>query len=44
MTAGQDKTIRLWNPHRPSDEKVDEAVLVKTYQGVHGYDVLDVAM
>jgi mitogen-activated protein kinase organizer 1 len=32
LSGGQDRTIRLWNPHR--------AALVKTYRG-HGYEVLD---
>ena len=31
----QDRTLKLWNPHR--------GVLVKTYQG-HGHDVRDVAV
>jgi hypothetical protein len=31
----QDRTIRLWNPHR--------GVAIKTYTG-HGYDVRDVAV
>ena len=44
MTCGQDKTIKLWNPHRDSVEKPKEALLVKTYEGRHGYDVQDVAM
>ena len=33
MTAGQDKTVKLWNPNKGS--------LLKTYSG-HGYEVLDV--
>ncbi|CAI5720063.1 unnamed protein product [Hyaloperonospora brassicae] len=44
MTCGQDKTIKLWNPHRDSVEKPKEALLVKTYEGRHGYDVQDVAI
>lgn len=33
MTAGADKSVKLWNPHK--------SVLLKTYLG-HGYEVLDV--
>ncbi|KAG7380398.1 hypothetical protein PHYPSEUDO_007253 [Phytophthora pseudosyringae] len=44
MTCGQDKTVRLWNPHRDGAERPGEALLVKTYEGRHGYDVQDVAM
>ncbi|GMF19816.1 unnamed protein product [Phytophthora fragariaefolia] len=44
MTCGQDKTVKLWNPHRDGGEKAGEALLVKTYEGRHGYDVQDVAM
>lgn len=44
MTCGQDRTIRLWNPHRDGVKAEGEALLIKTYQGRHGYDVLDVAM
>lgn len=44
MTCGQDKTVRLWNPHRDGLEAQGEALLLKTYEGRHGYDVRDVAM
>lgn len=44
MTCGQDKTVKLWNPHRDSVEKPNEALLVKSYEGRHGYDVQDVAI
>ena len=44
MTCGQDKTIKLWNPHRDGVEKPKEALLIKTYKGRHGYDVQDVAL
>lgn len=45
MTCGHDKTIRLWNPHRDGlDASSDDALLVKTYEGRHGYDVQDVTM
>ncbi|KAJ8525268.1 hypothetical protein ON010_g15847 [Phytophthora cinnamomi] len=44
MTCGQDKTVKLWNPHRDGVDKPNEALLIKTYEGRHGYDVQDVAM
>jgi hypothetical protein len=44
MTCGQDKTVKLWNPHRDSVETPNEALLIKTYEGRHGYNVQDVAM
>ncbi|CAI5703465.1 unnamed protein product [Peronospora effusa] len=44
MTCGQDKTVKLWNPHRDGAEKPNEALLVKTYKGRHGYDVRDVTI
>ncbi|TDH65405.1 hypothetical protein CCR75_003609 [Bremia lactucae] len=44
MTCGQDKTIKLWNPHRDCEEKPKQALLVKTYEGRHGYDVQDVTI
>ncbi|KAI9921372.1 hypothetical protein PsorP6_002362 [Peronosclerospora sorghi] len=44
MSCGQDKTVKLWNPHRDGAENPNEALLVKTYKGRHGYDVQDVAI
>lgn len=44
MTCGQDRSVRLWNPHRDGLEAKGEALLIKTYEGRHGYDVQDVAM
>ncbi|KAF1330213.1 Mitogen-activated protein kinase organizer, partial [Globisporangium splendens] len=44
MTCGQDKTVRLWNPHRDGLDAQGDALLVKTYEGRHGYDVQDVAI
>ncbi|GAB9463835.1 hypothetical protein Gpo141_00001281 [Globisporangium polare] len=44
MTCGQDRTVRLWNPHRDGLEAKGEALLIKTYEGRHGYDVQDVAI
>ncbi|CAM9294107.1 unnamed protein product [Choristocarpus tenellus] len=54
LTAGQDRTVRLFNPHRTDPDKLprkksdggelEEALLVKTYAGPHGYEILDVAV
>ncbi|DBA03625.1 TPA: hypothetical protein N0F65_006804 [Lagenidium giganteum] len=44
MTCGVDKAIRLWNPHRDGVDVRGEALLIKTYQGRHGYDVQDVTI
>lgn len=56
MTAGDDKTLRLWNPHKedlrpqnqnvaaPASSSAPRALCVQTYAGVHGYKVLDVAI
>jgi len=35
LSGGQDKIIRLWNPHK--------AICIKTYPG-HGYEVTDIAV
>ena len=44
MTCGQDKVIRLWNPHRAGLDRQDCGLLVKQYKGPHGYEIQDVAM
>jgi len=44
MSCGNDRTIRLWNPHRDGLDGPGTALLVKSYKGLHGYDVQDVAM
>ncbi|OQR90091.1 mitogen-activated protein kinase organizer [Thraustotheca clavata] len=44
MSCGNDRTIRLWNPHREGLDGPDTAFLVKSYTGLHGYDVRDVAI
>lgn len=56
MTAGDDKTVRLWNPHKEdlrsqnqnavpvASSSAPRALCVQTYSGVHGYKVLDVAI
>lgn len=46
MSGGDDRAISLFNPHKsdPSITKSDVALLVKSYEGVHGYTVLDLAI
>ncbi|CAN0300228.1 unnamed protein product [Ectocarpus sp. 12 AP-2014] len=52
LVAGQDRTVRLYNPHRADPDKegttkageLEQALLVKSYAGPHGYEVLDVAV
>ena len=52
LSAGDDRTVRLWNPHKDSPSisaaaaasAVPRALLVKAYGGVHGYSILDVAI
>lgn len=44
LVAGQDRTVRLYNPHRSDPEKegtgkpgeLEQGLLVKTYAGPHG--------
>jgi mitogen-activated protein kinase organizer 1 len=42
MTAGHDRTVCLWNPHRCGEQEKN-ALLIKTYQG-HGKEVNDVCI
>ena len=53
MSCGRDRTIRLWNPHKGSPEVPithssrlhdDDALLVNTYDGAHGYEVTDLCI
>ncbi|OQR92414.1 mitogen-activated protein kinase organizer [Achlya hypogyna] len=44
MSCGNDRTIRLWNPHREGLDGPESAFLVKSYTGFHGYEVRDVAI
>jgi mitogen-activated protein kinase organizer 1 len=47
MTASDDRTLKLWNPHKTDISKSslkEEALCVQTYTGSHGYPVLDVAI
>lgn len=43
VTAGDDRTVRLWNPHKSTSES-DEALLIKAYGGQHAHAILDVAI
>ncbi len=48
MTAGDDRSVKLFNPHKddPSQSAGNrhEALLIKNYTGVHGYQILDVVI
>ena len=35
LTGGQDRVVRLWNPHTGN--------LIKSYEGAHGYEIADIA-
>jgi len=44
VTAGDDRTVRLWNPHKSTPEKQDVGLLIKAYGGQHAHAILDVAI
>jgi mitogen-activated protein kinase organizer 1 len=44
MTASDDRSVRLWNPHKDDPSTEGNALLIKTYAGVHGYQIFDVAI
>ena len=59
MTAGHDRTVKLWNPHKSSPQPdavggavgkprkrgaVKQALLIKSYDGVHSHAVHDLTM
>ena len=44
LSCGSDRTICLFNPHRELDEEKGYGMLVKRYEGPHGYPVHDVAV
>jgi mitogen-activated protein kinase organizer 1 len=49
MTASDDRSVKLWNPHRDDPSTLDDidikdAFTIKTYTGTHGYGILDVAI
>jgi WD40 repeat protein len=41
ISCSDDRTIKLWNPHRADPTNEQNGLLIKTYSGVHGYQVLD---
>lgn len=52
MTCSDDRSAILWNPHRDdpgqSAEEVESkgarGLLIKSYSGVHGYPIYDIAI
>lgn len=54
LTGGDDRVVRLWNPHKddPAATSITNtnaagpknALLIKKYEGMHGYSILDVAV
>lgn len=45
MTGSDDRTIKLWNPHKSDPSKSDRSpLLIKTYDGAHGYAVLGLSI
>jgi hypothetical protein len=43
MTCSDDRSVKLWNPHK-SDAVSGSALCIKTYNGVHGYQIFDIAI
>jgi mitogen-activated protein kinase organizer 1 len=46
MTASDDRTVRLWNPHKddPKSSVAGKAFSIQTYKGVHGYSIYDLCI
>jgi mitogen-activated protein kinase organizer 1 len=47
LTCSDDRTVKLWNPFRRSSTEngqENDALLIKTYTGAHGYGVLDLVV
>ena len=45
MTAGSDKCLRLWNPHKTRvGTDSNSGLCIQTYKDVHGYPILDVVI
>lgn len=45
MTCSDDRTVKLWNPHKDDPSvTTGNALLIKTYSGVHGYQVFDISI
>ena len=43
-SCSDDRTIRLWNPHKEDPSQTNTALLIKVYAGIHGYQILDIAV
>lgn len=43
ISCGDDRSLRLWNPHKDDPSQPGTALLIKSYTGVHGYQIFDVA-
>eukprot|EP01041_Mallomonas_annulata_P004380 gene4380-8723_t len=41
ITCSDDRSLKLWNPHKDDPERNGQALTIKTYDGVHGYSILD---
>jgi mitogen-activated protein kinase organizer 1 len=44
MTGSNDRTVKLWNPHKDDIQVANQGLLIKTYSGSHGYGILDLAI
>lgn len=45
ITGSDDRTLKLWNPHKRDPSKSETtSLLIKSYEGAHGYSVLDVSI
>lgn len=45
MTCSDDRTVKLHNPHKSDPSKGENsALLIKTYEGAHGYAIIDLAI
>ena len=44
MTAADDRQVMLWNPHIDKPGNAELGLHIKSYSGVHGYQILDLAI
>jgi mitogen-activated protein kinase organizer 1 len=44
MSGSDDREIILWNPHKDDPSSTNQSLKVKSYSGVHGNPVLDLAI
>ena len=44
MSASNDRTVKLWNPHKDDPIIPNQGLMIKSYGGSHGYSILDVAI